>query len=95
MSYSTSNPPQLVVQGIGNGAPSIWTYQSADPIGTIDGAGYITNGGQLGMKLGDLVFAFVNTGTTAVSSLRVILVATTGTGAVSLSTTPVVIGNAT
>lgn len=57
MTYSTSNPPVLVSQGVGNQTLAIWHYTHAtDPTATVDGAGYITNGGALGMKVGDLVF---------------------------------------
>lgn len=94
MSYSTSNPPSLISQGIGNNAPAIWQYNTADTVGTVGGAGYITNGGQLGMKVGDWVLVYVNTGTTAISSFKVVTVATTGTGATTLSGTGVTVGNA-
>jgi hypothetical protein len=56
MAYSTSNPPQLVVQGVGGFGPSIWTYSSTDAAATVDAANYITNGGSLGMAIGDLVY---------------------------------------
>jgi hypothetical protein len=57
MSYSTSNPPQLLIQGIDNSVgPKIWTLSGTDADTTVDGSGYITNAGQLGMKKGDIVF---------------------------------------
>lgn len=91
--YSTLVPPTLVTQNVGDTAPAIWTYASSDSYSTIAGVGYFTNGGQLGMKLGDLVFVFVIGG--AVSSGKVITVATTGTGAVTISSTGQSIGSAT
>lgn len=54
MAYSTTNPPQLLVPGIG-AAPSLWVYTSADAHGTVEGAGYFTNGAKLGLKANDIV----------------------------------------
>lgn len=56
MTYSTSAPPVLVVQSIGGSGPSIWNYSSTDAAATVDDANYITNGGSLGMAVGDIVF---------------------------------------
>lgn len=53
MAYATSNPPALQVQSIAG--PRRWVYVSADPIATVNTAGYISNGDALGMKVGDLV----------------------------------------
>lgn len=55
MAYSTSSPPMLLMGTIGNVAPNIWAYKSADVDDTVNGSGYFTNGDNLGMKLGDLV----------------------------------------
>lgn len=57
MAYSTSIPPRRVSGGIGN-CPGVWHYSSADAKATVNGAGYITNGVALGMKLGDVVHIF-------------------------------------
>lgn len=54
MAYSTTNPPKLLVPGVG-GAPSLWTYSSTDPHGDVDGSGYFTNAAALGMREGDIV----------------------------------------
>ena len=84
MSYSTSNPPSLVTQSIGNAVPAIWTYSSTDATATVDGSGYITNGGNLGMKVGDVVI--VNDTTNTITTMhRVITVSSTAPGAVDLS----------
>ena len=56
MSYSTSNPPALVSMAPLTAAGKLWLYSSTDPTATVDGAGYITNAGQLGMKVGDIVW---------------------------------------
>lgn len=53
--YSTSNPPVLVRQGIGNQTPSKWVYSSVDASTVVDAAGYFTNGHALGMKVNDIV----------------------------------------
>lgn len=82
--YTTAVPPQLLVESIGNTAPAIWGYGSSDAIATIVANGYITNGGQLGMKVGDLVFINVIGGLGY--SARVAVVSATAPGAVNLGT---------
>ncbi len=57
MAYSTSNPPNQLLDTIG-GTSGLWHYSSADADGTVNGAGYFTNGGALGMKEGDFVFVY-------------------------------------
>ncbi len=91
MTYSTSNPPSMVVSDIGNQGPQRWIYQSADPVATVAGAGYFTNGGQLGMQVNDIV-EVTDTATPLVSDTRVTTVATTGNLAVTVST-GVTVGN--
>jgi len=84
MTYATSNPPSLLQQNIGNTVPALWTYSSTDASATVDGSGYITNGGNLGMKVGDLVI--VNDTTNTITTMhRVISVSSTAPGAVDLS----------
>lgn len=56
MAYSTLNPPMLLVSAGIDGAANIWQYSSADPIATVEGAAYISNGGSLNMRVGDIVF---------------------------------------
>ena len=55
MAYETSNPPYLVVQGIGNQGIATWHYDDDDPAATVQQDGYITNAEALGMKVGDWV----------------------------------------
>jgi hypothetical protein len=38
-------------------SPQVWTYQSNDPIGTIDGAGYFNNAASI-LKVGDLIYVY-------------------------------------
>lgn len=85
MAYVTSAPPRLISASLENTAPNLWTYSSADAVATVRVTGYITNGGQLGMKVGDLVFVFVTGGTAAVSICIVMTVSSTAPGAVDLS----------
>lgn len=86
MAYSTSSPPNKLVAGTmdGTGGPSIWSYVSADAIGTVKGASYFSNGDALGMKVGDFVLVY-DTATPAFSSAWVKTV--TAGGAASLSGT--------
>lgn len=55
MAYETSNPPALLVQGIGNQGPGIWVYNDDDPATEVRVDGYFTNAKDLGMKVGDKV----------------------------------------
>jgi hypothetical protein len=55
MAYSTDNPPRCVVPGIGDGVPSLWMYSSTDAATVVRVTGYISDGDDLGMKVGDVV----------------------------------------
>jgi len=63
MAYETSNSPKCLVVGIGSG-PSIWVYTDGDAHADVDAAGYFTNAGKLGMKVGDIVYVQNTTGYT-------------------------------
>lgn len=54
MAYSTSNPPQQLVAGMGGGV-SLWGYSSDDVHTDVDAADYFSDGDALGMKVGDFV----------------------------------------
>lgn len=60
MAYVTTNPPQVLVPSIG-ARPTIWSYESADVDSVVNGAGYITDALELGMKIGDMVWVFDTT----------------------------------
>jgi hypothetical protein len=92
MAYSTSNPPALISQLVG-GAFREWIYRSADPAATVDTAGYITNGGALGMRVNDLV-KVVDTNLGIITMHKVATVSSTYPGAVNLADGTVV-GSAT
>jgi len=71
MAYSTSTPPQLLTQAIAG--LRIWFHTSADATDAADAAGFITNGQDLGMKVGDIVYhKDSTTAATALTSHKVI-----------------------
>jgi hypothetical protein len=80
MSYSTSNPPQVRVPGVGS-APTIWSYSSTDDDATVNGASYFSNGKKLGMKLGDMVYVWDST--TPKGSVHYVSAVNATTGAVT------------
>ena len=55
MAYNVANPPAEIWQTIGGGTRG-WVYKSADPIATVNTANYFTNGGDLGMKVNDIIY---------------------------------------
>lgn len=86
MGYSTSNPPVLVVQSLGGTGPSIWTLTGTDADTAVDASGYITNGGNLGMAAGDVVF-YTKTDASPIATFmfNVTTVSATAPGATDLS----------
>jgi hypothetical protein len=83
MAYVTTNPPKLLTQGVGGAGPSIWSYSSTDAAATVDAANYITNGGSLGMKVGDLVFVVDTDASPVITTLH--QVSATGDGTTDLN----------
>lgn len=68
MAYSTSNPPFCVTEArfgglaanstsVYNRAPNMWMYNTSDGTTAVSSPGYFTNGKQLGMRYGDVLFA--------------------------------------
>ena len=55
MAYATSNPPRVIAPG-GMVGPRIWYYVKNDTDSDVDAADYFSNGDDLGMKLGDILF---------------------------------------
>lgn len=93
MAYSTSAPPFLQFQAIAG--VKTWYHASADATAAADTSGFITNGGDLGMSVNDIVLHKDSTTTaTALTSHKVVTVSATAPGAVDLSD-GVVIGSAT
>ena len=86
MAYATTNPPRLLMAGIMNQGPALWTYSSTDNAAAVDASGYITNGGALGMKVGDFVFVQDTDDAALLTSGHVVVtVSATYPGAVDLS----------
>jgi len=74
MAYSTSNPPSLTSFGPLTAASSVvgartWVYSSSDSAGTVSAANYFTNAGQLGLKIGDLIFVYDSTNKQTTTSI--------------------------
>ena len=84
--YSTSNPPALLVQGIGGPAGSrIWNLRGVHVTTDADAADFITNADALGMKVMDTVH-LVNTTTEATALVHGHVVnSVTAGGAANLS----------
>jgi hypothetical protein len=83
MAYAVTNPPALI-SGPLTSAGRLWIYRSTDPTATVDGAGYITNAGELGMKVGDVVWN-METDTDLVYSHVVKTISSTAPGAADLT----------
>lgn len=60
MAYSV-NGLMLVAGSKAGNAPQMWTYQSADAIGDIDGAGYFNSAASI-LKVGDLIYVYSGVG---------------------------------
>ena len=90
MSYSTSNPPNLIAQGIG-GVGKLWQLVTTDAAGDIDAADYVSNGSALGMQVSDSVIV-VDTSTPLTTFHRVESVTAGGAADLALGTT---VGSAT
>lgn len=60
MAYSATGLMLVAGSKAGN-APQMWTYQSADAIGDIDGAGYFNSAASI-LKVGDLIYVYSGVG---------------------------------
>lgn len=60
MSYSTSNPPNLLAPSIG-ARPAVWAYQSTHTSTETLASGFFSNGAGLGMKVADIVLVINST----------------------------------
>ncbi len=60
MAYSV-NGLMLVAGSKAGNAPQVWTYQSADAIADIDGAGYFNSAASI-LKVGDLIYVYSGVG---------------------------------
>lgn len=83
MAYDSSKL-SLVSKAPLTGGYQQWTHYSANTGAEVQVSGYITDGGNRGMKVGDLV-QHTNTATNITSTHRVMTVSATAPGAVDLS----------
>lgn len=77
MAYSTSLPPAVTSAAI-EGRATFWSYRSVDDAATVRGAGYFTNGSDLGMRTGDFVFHNDTDAGTITGSVSVVTAVTAG-----------------
>jgi len=85
MAYATSNPPALISQMVGKNGGSVWLYDSADAATVVRVTGYISNGRELGMKVGDIVDQIDSAGGTVAHRYVVVSVGTGSDQSVDLS----------
>jgi len=90
MAYSTSNPPALVSSQLGSTSGKFWVYDSADAATAVRVSGYITNGYDLGMVVGDVVDQIDSAGGTVAHRYVVVSVAAGGAADLSDGTALVV-----
>jgi len=86
MAYSTSLPVALVSQRVGADGGAIWIYKSTDDLGDALAADYISDGFDLGLKVGDVVIVIDSTNT-KVSSCTVTTVTEDGAASLSVNET--------
>lgn len=60
MAYSTTTPPIKLAQSMSG--PSLWWHSNADVDSDVDAADYFSNGDDLGMVVGDILFHFDTAG---------------------------------
>ncbi len=78
MAYSRLTPPSLISARIGTQSGAIWSYSSADALGTVAAINYVNNAYELGMRAGDMVL-HVDTTNSVSNMLTVQTGATIGT----------------
>lgn len=89
MSYATSNPPYLVVAAVAGGfvggstatGGNTWAYRSSDPISSVVGSSYFSNGYALNMRKYDTVMVLDTVTTKATWAFISAVTTTPGGGA--------------
>lgn len=82
MAYSTSNPPALIAQRVGDDAGALWMLSTTDSLLLTGVADYISDGDALGMEVGDTVVIMNTTnGKAKIATVN----AVTADGAASIS----------
>lgn len=87
MTYATTNPPALVTQPLGGGAGKVWLYRSTDDAATVDTANYFTNGGDLGLAVGDIMYVIDTDASPVIVTLHQVSATGNGTTDVNNLTT--------
>ena len=82
MAYATTNPPQLIVPGMGGGL-SLWSYASTDVHTDVDAADYFSDGAALGMRVNDTVLVTKTDATIGVTAHTVTVVTAGGAATVA------------
>ena len=82
MAYATTNPPQLLVPRIGGGN-ALWIYVHTDVHTDVDAADYFSNGYDLGMRVGDIVFVSKSDATIGTTIHYVTTVTTDGAATIA------------
>lgn len=80
MSYSTSNPPKLMVPGMG-GDSALWIYKSTDGSTSASATSYFTDGVALGMRQDDVVIGILGSTAGRVHALGVVSAVVASSGA--------------
>ncbi len=83
MAYSTKTPPAPLCASISGQNPTLWMLKGTDPASTVQVSGFISNGGDLSMKVDDVVI-YQDTNLNVTSIMNVISVSSTSPGAVDL-----------
>jgi len=86
MAYATTDPLILMTPAaIGGSGPRLWYHESPDALAAAQIAGFITDGGSKGLRVGDLLWHRDTQANGDISMHRVTTVSSTAPGAVDLS----------
>ena len=86
MAYATTDKFILKDFVIGGASGRVWHHESADALAAVNTSGFITNGTELGLRVGDFVEHLDTTGATGdLSRHRVLTISSTYPGAVDLT----------
>jgi hypothetical protein len=85
MAYSTATPLALVAQRVGASGGAIWIYSSTDDKVAVTAADYVSDGFDLGAKVGDIVHHIDSTNV-KINTLIVSVVTTDGAATLATAT---------
>lgn len=86
MAYATTDLLILLTNAaLGGSGPRLWYHESADALAAANTSGFITDGGNKGLRVGDLVWHRDTQADGDISMHRVVTVSSTAPGAVDLS----------